>query len=109
MTPELQSVLDRLEQVERGNRHLRSLATFALLAGLAGLAAGPATPLAASPAPGPPPTGVVEGTRFLLRDASGGVRGGMGVERGGTVQLAIGDQDGPSGAALILAQPPGLG
>jgi len=108
MTPELQSVLDRLEQVERGNRRLRSLATFALLAGLAGLAAGLTARIAAPPAPGTRPAGVVEGTRFLLRDASGVVRGGMEVERGGTVKLAIGNQDGHSGAAVILAQPTGL-
>src|SRR6266516_4505303 len=101
MTPELQSVLDRLDQVERGNRRMRSLATFALLAGLAGLAAGLATRLAAPPAPVPRAAGVVEGTRFLLRDASG-------VVRGGTVKLAIGNQDGHSGAAVILAQPTGL-
>ena len=32
----------------------------------------------------------------------------MEVERGGTVKLAIGNQDGHSGAAVILAQPTGL-
>jgi len=111
MTPELQSVLDRLEEVERHNRRLRGLTVFALLLSLAVLGFGLGTrvfPAPASSAPAPRTPGVVEGTRFLLRDEHGVVRGGMEVEPGGAVKLALGNQDGHMGAVVLLAQPTGL-
>ena len=111
MTPELQSVLDRLEEVERHSRRLRLLTLLAMVLSLATLGFHLATRLW-HPEPAPSPMarapGVIEATRFLLRDAGGTVRGGMEVESGGTVKLAVGNQDGRSGAALILAQPTGL-
>ncbi len=116
MTPELQSVLDRLDEVERRSRGLRALSTFVLLLSLAvlGFTIGhrylpmPAALQPAAPAPAGHAPGVVEGTRFLLRDAGGVVRGGMEVEPGGTVKLVVGNQDGHTGAAVLLAQPTGL-
>jgi len=110
MTPELQSVLDRLEDIERRRRGQRNLTVFAMLLSIAvatyayttKLTAPPPAPIA-SKAPG-----VVEGTRFLLRGPDGTVRGGMEVEHDGTVKLGVGNQDGHTGAAVILAQPTGL-
>src|SRR5262249_42900434 len=107
MTPELQSVLDRLEEAEKKNRGLMTTSVLAILLSLAAMGFALAARLA-SPAAAPARAGVVECTRFLLRDAGGRVRGGMEVERDGTVKLAVGNQDGHSGAAVILAQPTGL-
>jgi hypothetical protein len=111
MTPELQSVLDKLEEVERRNRGLRSLTLLSMLLSLAVLAFVVASRAVTPPSLAPPATrlaGVVEANRFLLRDAHGVVRGGMEVEPGGTAKLVIGNQDGHTGAAVILAQPTGL-
>lgn len=110
MTPELQSVLDRLEEVERHRRGQKTLTLLAMLISIAvaaftfgaRLIPPPPAPVAAR---GP---GVVEGTRFLLKGPDGTVRGGMEVEADGTVKLAIGNQDGRTGAAVLLAQPTGL-
>jgi len=115
MTPELQSVLDRLDEVERRYRGMRTRSVLALLVSLAilGFAIGMhvyrmQADLATAPAPAAHAPGVVEGTRFLLRDAGGVIRGGMEVEAGGTVKLVVGNQDGHTGAAVLLAQPTGL-
>lgn len=107
MTPELQSVLDRLEEVERRNRGPRFIALAAMLLSLAALAAVAARVIPSAPAPAPSATGVVETSRLLLKDADGHVRGGMEVDRSGVVKLVIGSQDGHSGAALLLANPNG--
>ena len=106
MTPELQSVLDRLDDAERRNRGLQALSVIAMLLSVTVGAYAYLTTLA-RPAPRATP-GVVEATRFLLRDETGTVRGGLEVERGGTVKLVVGNQDGHMGAAVILAQPTGL-
>ena len=112
MTPELQSVLDRLEEVERHRRGQTKLTVLAMLLSVAvATFAFVARMLPPLPATAPSATraaGVVEGTRFLLRGPDGTVRGGMEVERDGTVKLAIGNQDGRTGAAVLLAQPTGL-
>jgi hypothetical protein len=108
MTPELQSVLDRLDEAERRSRRLGSLALLGVLLSLTALGFAIAAQLSPPPAAPAGAAGVVEGTRFLLRDPGGKVRGGMEVERDGTVKLALGPQDGQSGAAVILAQPTGL-
>jgi hypothetical protein len=111
MTPELQSVLDRLEEVERRRRGQRNLTLFAMLLSLGVAAFVVGARLVPPPPLVPPearPPGVVEGTRFLLRGPDGTVRGGMEVEHDGTVKLAIGNQDGHSGAAVLLAQPTGM-
>ena len=116
MTPELQSVLDRLDEVERRYRGMRTRSVLALLlslavAGYTVAAHVPGLPTSLTP-PAPAPVahapGVIEGSRFLLRDAGGVVRGGMEVEAGGTVKLVVGNQDGHTGAAVLLAQPTGL-
>jgi hypothetical protein len=109
MTPELQSVLDRLEEVERRNRGPRLTALIAMVLSLAALAAVAArvVPSATAPAPASSAPGVVEASRLLLKDADGHVRGGMEVDRSGVVKLVIGSQDGRSGAALLLANPNG--
>jgi hypothetical protein len=107
MTPELQSVLDRLEEVERRNRGPRFIAMAAMLLSLAALAAVAARVVSPASAPTPAPSGVVEATRLLLKDADGHVRGGMEVDRSGVVKLVVGSQDGRSGAALLLAEPNG--
>lgn len=112
MTPEFQSVLDRLDEVERHNRGLRTLTLIAMLLSV-GVLAFLLSARTMLPAPAGPPVaakapGVVEGTRFLLRGPDGTVRGGMEVERDGTVKLAVGNQDGRTGAAVIMAQPTGL-
>jgi hypothetical protein len=113
MTPEFQSVLDRLDEVERRNRGQRTFTLFAVLLSVGVLAFFIVRARTLLPTPAAPPVaaqtpGVVEGTRFLLRGPDGTVRGGMEVERDGTVKLAIGNQDGRTGAAVILAQPTGL-
>src|SRR5690242_13828597 len=113
MTPELQSVLDRLEEVERHRRGQRNLSLFAVLVSLSAAADTIGAQLArVRSAPAPVATaqapGVVEATRFLLRGPDGAVRGGMEVERDGTVKLVIGNQNGHTGAAVLLAQPTGL-
>jgi len=111
MTPELQSVLDRLDEAERRNRGLRSLTLLSILLSLAVLAFVVASRAVMPPSLAPPvsrTSGVVEASRFLLRDTRGVVRGGMEIEPGGTVKLAVGNQDGHTGAAVILAQPTGL-
>src|SRR5215831_16868261 len=110
MTPELQSVLDRLDEAERRNRGLRSLTLLSVLLSLAVLAFVVASRVVTPPSLAPPGTrmaGVVEANRFLLRDAHGVVRGGMEVDPGGTVKLAVGNQDGHTGSVVILAQPTG--
>jgi len=108
MTPELQSVLDRLEEVERRNRGPRFIALIAMLLSLAALAAVAARVVPSSaPAPTPSTPGVIEGSKWLLKDADGHVRGGMEVDRSGVVKLVVGSQDGRSGAALLLANPNG--
>ena len=106
MTPELQSVLDRLDDAERRNRGMRSLTVLALLLSVAVAVYAYSTTLVKPPPRVTP--GVVEASRFLLRDAGGTVRGGLEVEHDGTVKLAIGNQDGRTGAAVILAHPTGL-
>lgn len=109
MTPELQSVLDRLDEVERRRRGQRTLTLFALLLSIAVAAYAYTTRLTVVPPPvAAQAPGVVEGTRFLLRGPDGTVRGGMEVEHDGTVKLVVGNQDGRTGAAVILAQPTGL-
>ena len=107
MTPELQSVLDRLEEVERRNRGPRFIAVIAMLLSLAALAAVAARVVPSAPAPTASTPGVIEGSRLLLKDADGHVRGGMEVDRSGVVKLVVGSQDGRSGAALLLANPNG--
>src|SRR5438874_6694992 len=111
MTPESQTMMDRLEAFERENRSLRALATVALVLAAAALIGlfvvpqmiGPAAPghLAAQ-------GGVVEGTKFLLRDPGGRLRGGMEVDRHGAIKLVLGNQDGQTGAAMLVAQPNGV-
>jgi hypothetical protein len=106
MTPELQSVVDRLELVERQNRGLRALSLIAVLIALAAVAA----PLLI-PRPKPPDTArfsAVEANRFLLRDATGKTAGGMEVDRQGTIKLVLGGgYGGSTGAAFLEVQPNG--
>ena len=110
MTPELQSVLDRLDEVERKRRGQRELSILAILLSIAVGAYAFMTKLIATPPAtvAPATGGIVEATRFLLRGPDGKVKGGMEVEKDGTVKLAVGSQDGQLGAAVILAQPTGL-
>jgi len=109
MTPELQSVLDRLDEVERRRRGPSILSIFAVLISIASAAYTYTTSLGVvAPPAAPHLSGVIEGNRFLLRGLDGEVKGGMEVERDGTVKLVIGNQNGRTGAAVILAQPTGL-
>src|SRR5258705_12986641 len=112
MTPELQSVLDRLEEVERHRRGQRNLSLFAVVVSLAAAAytiGGQPAWVRSAPAPAATAQapGVVEATRFLLPGPDGSVRRGMEGERAGTVKVAIGNQNGPSRAPGLPAQPTG--
>jgi len=105
MTPELQSVLDRLDEVERRRRGPSILSILAALLSIATAAYTYTATLRMVPPPAAPRlSGVVEANRFLLRGLDGEVKGGMEVERDGTVKLV----NGRTGAAVILAQPTGL-
>ena len=109
MTPELQSVLDRLDEVERRRRGPSILSILAALLSIATAAYTYTATLRMVPPPAAPRlSGVVEANRFLLRGLDGEVKGGMEVERDGTVKLVNGNQNGRTGAAVILAQPTGL-
>ena len=100
MTPELQTVVDRLELVERQNRSLRGLSVVALLA-----AVGAATLAWMGTRPGATPANFrassIETNRLLLRDLDGRTAGGLEVDRAGTVRLVLGAADGRSGAAFL--------
>jgi hypothetical protein len=106
MTPELQSVVDRLELVERQNRGLKVAALAAALLAIVALAA---------PFLVPKPAredrarySVVEANRFLLRDPGGNIAGGMEVEPQGTIKLVLGSSSGNTGAAFLEVHPAGV-
>ena len=100
MTPELQTVVDRLELVERQNRSLRGLSVLALLIAVGAAAVAWTT----SRPPGVPANlrvSSIETNRLLLRDLDGRTAGGLEVDRAGTVRLVLGVSDGRSGAAFL--------
>jgi hypothetical protein len=101
MTPELQSVVDRLELVERQNGTLRGLAVVALMVAAIAIAV-PFVIAKTTLTPAPPAhTSVIDTNRLLLRDLDGRLVGGMEVDRSGTVRLVLGANDGRSSAAFL--------
>ena len=106
MTPELQTVIDRLELVERQNGSLRLLSLLALLVALGAIAVSflvsnrPDTQRARY--------SVVEANRFLLRDLEGRTAGGMEVSRGGTIRLVLGRTPQATGSAFLEVQENGV-
>ena len=106
MTPELQSVVDRLELVERQNRGLKLWSLAAMLVAIAALAAPFLVPKQASQ--DRVRYSVVEANRFLLRDPGGNIAGGMEVEPQGTIKLVLGSSSGNSGAAFLEVHPAGV-
>ncbi len=115
MTPELQSVVDRLETVERQARGWKVLVAVAILLAAAAIAVPIAMP---RPAPAPAVAvraadperaryEVVEANRFILRDRKGAVAGGMEVTADGTIKLVLGNAQGKTGAAFLEVEPAG--
>ena len=107
MTPELQTVIDRLELVERQNGSLRLLSLLALLVALGAIA------VSFLVSNRPPDTqrarySVVEANRFLLRDLEGRTAGGMEVSRGGTIRLVLGRTPQATGSAFLEVQENGV-
>jgi hypothetical protein len=107
MTPELQSVIDRLEHMEGQNRGLRQLSLIAMIIALAAVA----VPLLVTRPRGGDQArySVVEANRFLLRDLGGKVVGGLEVDRQGTAKLVLGSgYGGSTGAAFLEVQQNGV-
>lgn len=106
MSPELQQILDRLEAAERQRRGWKTLTLLTLVIAVGALA---------QPWIRPAPAAredrarysVVEADRFLLRDLSGRVRGGMEVDAKGAIKLVLGSEYGTQGAAFLTVQPDG--
>jgi hypothetical protein len=107
MTPELQSVIDRLELTERQNRSLRQLSLIAIVVALAAVAVPLLVPKTKSADSAR--YSVVEANRFLLRDRDGKVSGGLEVDRQGTMKLVLGrGYGGNTGAAFLEDQQNGV-
>lgn len=104
MTPELQTVVDRLELVERQNRVLRLTAWLAMAIALGAVA----VPFLARSKASPEHArySVVEANRFLLRDRGGDLAGGLETDNDGNVRLVLGN--GRHGAAFLEVQPAGV-
>lgn len=113
MTPELQSVVDRLETVERQARGWKLLVLVSILLAAAAIAVPIVMPGPGAPAVARSTTGdrgrfsVVEANRFILRDPDGAVAGGMEVGQDGTIKLVLGSAQGTSAAAFLEVQPAG--
>lgn len=105
MTPELQSIIDRLEHVEGQNRGLRQLSLIAVVIALAAVA----VPLLVTKSRGPARYSAIEANRFLLRDLDGKLTGGLEVDKQGTAKLVLGSgYGGPTGAAFLEVQQNGV-
>ena len=108
MTPELQSVLDRLEHVERQARGWKLLVVVAILLGAASSAVPILMPVTAAPARDRIQASVVEANRFVLRDLDGKAAGGMEVKADGTIRVVLGSGFGTMGAAFLEVQRDGI-
>jgi hypothetical protein len=115
MTPELQSVLDRLDAVERQARGWKLLVLVSIVLAASAVAA----PIVVPGAFAPPRAGgaaavdrgkfsVIEANRFVLRDANGRSAGGLEVSREGTIRMVLGRGFGTMGAAFMEVQPNGV-
>jgi hypothetical protein len=97
-------IVNRLEQLERDNRRLRRYTTLMLI--VVAMALGLGTALlwysVRSGLPGSPQT--VSARQFILRDATGRVRGAWGVDDSGAVRLALSDQGEHQRVRLSLLQ-----
>ena len=102
MTPELQTVIDRLELVERQNRSAKLWAVVATVIALAAVAV--PFVLSRPESRSSARYSVVEANRFLLRDLGGKVCGGMEVDGQGTIKLVLGGGYGQTGAAFLEVQ-----
>ncbi len=109
MNPELQTVVDRLELVERQHRTWKTLALFALLLALVAITLPLLKPALPAPTPSVAKFSVVEANRFLLRDMSGQVAGGMEARADGSLRLVLGGRS-TSSAHLVVSRsgPPQL-
>ncbi len=99
MNPELQTLVDRIEQLERQGRGWR----FAAALALALAAAAVALPYVrgAGSADGTARFSVVEANRFLLRDLNGSVTGALESQPDGSLRLVLGGRSSAS-AHLVL-------
>ncbi len=101
MNPELQTVVDRLELVEQQSRTWKTLALLALLLALVAIALPVLKPALPAPTPSVARFSVVEANRFLLRDMSGQVAGGMEAQGDGSLRLVLGGRT-TSSAHLVV-------
>jgi len=108
MTPELQAVMDRLDQVERQARGWKLLVVAAILIAAASIAFPILRPTsAATPASDRARYSVVEANRFVLRDPGGAAAGGMEVRPDGTIRFVLGNNK--TAAAFLEVQHNGVG
>jgi len=83
-TPDLQTILERIEKLERQNRRLKQLGIVALIAAASLVVMGEA-----------PLKKTIEANEFILRDNSGNVRARLSVdEKFSTTQLVLFDKEG---------------
>ena len=108
MTPELQTVVDRLELVERQARGWKMLALVALFVAVAALLLPWTRPSAAARTNDRVRHSVVEANRFVLRDLEGRAAGGMEVMPDGGLKLVLGSGYGTMGAAFLEVQRNGI-
>lgn len=98
MTPELQTLVERIDRMERQNRNSKAVALAAVLVAI--LAA--ALPfLSSTSAPDRARFSVVEANKFVLRDADGRIAGGIETDAQGARRFVL--RSGPaSGAAAFV-------
>lgn len=99
MTPEMQTLVDRIEVVERQARTWRTIGLLTLVLALGALAlsirvGGPGTTDHAR-------FSVVEANRILLRDADGSLAGGLESLPDGTLRFVLGNRSTASAHLLV--------
>jgi hypothetical protein len=98
------AIVHRLEDLERDNRRLRRYTTT-MLVGIAMLLGLSVVLLYFYGGPGLPGSAqIVSGRQFVLRDASGKVRGVWGTAKDGSVRLALSDAQGNQRVRLSLLE-----
>ena len=89
---DIQAVAERLEGVERENRHLKRWGAVALIGIVAMVLMGQAVPGSRT----------VEAEQFVLKDASGKIRGTLAIRADGTPRLEFLEEDGKPRIVLAV-------